>query len=165
MSVKIDINDIIDANDHNSAMGLTADWAKYFSKYALEEYEDISDDPANSFNIFLHLTAQGAAKCMYEQQARINETNVSTAILPKSLLNKLSSEELLGIFGTPSSTTLAFCIKKQDIIDNAILDSSINSNDTYKIVINKNMTATFDSHPSFTLPYNIEIICKHKHEK
>lgn len=158
MSTKIDINDIIDANSHNSAMGLTADWAKYFRLYALEEYEDISDDPANSFNVFLHLTAQGAAKMMYEQQARINETNVSTAILPKSLLNKLSSDDLLGIFGTPASTTLAFCIKKDDIIQYSVYDSS---DDAYKLVINKNMKITFESHPEFTLPYDVIISCKH----
>jgi hypothetical protein len=158
MSTKIEINDIIDANAHNSAMALTAEWAKTFSLYALENYEELSDDPASSFNVFLHLTAQGAAKMMYEQQARINETNVSTAILPKSLLNKLSNEELTGIFGNPASLTLAFCIKKDDIIKYGVYDST---DDVYQIVINKNLTATFESHPTFTLPYDVIINCKH----
>ena len=93
MSTTIAIEDIIDANSHNSAMGLTVAWAETFRKYAMESYEELSDDPASSFNIFTHLTAQGAAKMMYEQAARISETNESTAILPKSLLNKMSSEE------------------------------------------------------------------------
>ena len=158
MGTKIEIQDIIDANSHNSAMGLTADWSKLFSLYALEDYESITDNPANSFNVFTHLTAQGAAKMMYEQQARINETNISTAILPKSLLNKLNSEELSGIFGTPAYTTVAFCIKKEDIINYSIYDSD---DDSYKMVINKNLKATFESHPAFTLPYNVNIVCKH----
>lgn len=152
MSTKIEINDIIDANSHNSAMALTAAWANCFKKYAMEEYEDLSDNPASSFNVFTHLTAQGAAKMMYEQAARISETNVSTAILPKSLMNQLTTEEMTGIFGTPASTTIAFCIVKDDIIKNAVLDEN---EKVYRLVINKNLVTTFESHPSFTLPYDV----------
>ena len=54
-------------------MALTASWAETFKKYALEDTEDLTDDPGASFNIFLHLTAQGAAKALFEQAARINE--------------------------------------------------------------------------------------------
>lgn len=158
MSEKIDINDIIDANSHNSAMALTANWANVFRKYALEEYEDLTDDPASGFNIFTHLTAQGAAKMMYEQEARIAETNESTAILPKSLLHKLTSEELLGVFGTPASTTIAFCIKKSEIIDYSVLVDE--STGLRRLVVNKDMKITFESHPEFTLPYDVEINVK-----
>lgn len=154
MSTKIDINDIIDANSHNSAMALTAAWATCFKKYAMEDYEDLSDSPASSFNIFTHLTAQGAAKMMYEQAARISETNISTAILPKSLINQLSVDEMNGIFGTPASTTIAFCIGKDDIIQNAIMDDN---DKVYRLVINKELVTTFESHPSFTLPYDVII--------
>ena len=154
MSTKIDINDIIDANSHNSAMALTAAWATCFKKYAMEDYEDLSDSPASSFNIFTHLTAQGAAKMMYEQAARISETNISTAILPKSLINQLSVDEMNGIFGTPASTTIAFCIAKDDIIQNAIMDDD---DKVYRLVINKELVTTFESHPSFTLPYDVII--------
>ena len=157
MSTTIAIEDIIDANSHNSAMGLTVAWAETFRKYAMESYEELSDDPASSFNIFTHLTAQGAAKMMYEQAARISETNESTAILPKSLLNKMSSEELTGIFGTPASTTVAFCVKKDEIIKYSLPDTVDKVN---KLIINKEMVATFESHPSFKLPYNVIINCK-----
>lgn len=158
MGEKIAINDIIDANSHNSAMALTASWANVFKKYALEEYEELTDDPASGFNIFTHLTAQGAAKMMYEQEARIAEVNESTAILPKSLLNKLNTEELLGVFGTPASTTIAFCIKKKEIIDYSVLVDQASK--LRRLVINKNLKVTFESHPSFTLPYDIEINVK-----
>lgn len=157
MSTTIAIEDIIDANSHNSAMGLTVAWAETFRKYAMESYEELSDDPASSFNIFTHLTAQGAAKMMYEQAARISETNESTAILPKSLLNKMSSEELTGIFGTPASTTVAFCVKKDEIIKYSLPDTEDKVN---KLIINKEMVATFESYPSFKLPYNVIINCK-----
>lgn len=158
MATKINIEDVIEANNHNSAMAFTAAWAKMFKKYGLNETEELTDDPGNSFNIFMHLTAQGAAKMMYESAARINETNESTAILPKSLLNKLTSEELLGIFGTPASTTIAFCLKKDDIINNSVEDEDTAG--LKKLIINKGMTAVFESHPAFTLPYNVIINVK-----
>lgn len=157
MATTIAIKDIIDANSHNSAMGLTAAWSQVFKKYAMETYEELSDDPASSFNIFTHLTAQGAAKMMYEQAARIFETNESTAVLPKSLLNKMSSEELTGIFGTPASTSMAFCIKKDEIIKFSIPDPS---DGTRKLIINKEMVASFESYPTFVLPYDVIISCK-----
>lgn len=161
MATKVDINDIIDANTHTSAMSLTRSWANTFKKYALNETEELSDDPASSFNIFLHLTAQGAAKMMYEQAARINEVTEDTAILPKSLLNKLNSTELAGIFGSPASTTIAFCIKEDDIIDQAVpIVSDFNELTERNLVINKELTVTFESHPSFKLPYNVIINCK-----
>lgn len=161
MGVKVDINDIIDANSHTSAMALTQKWADTFKKYALNENEELSDDPGSSFNIFLHLTAQGAAKMMYEQAARINEITEDTAILPKSLLNKLNSEELAGIYGTPASTTIAFCIKEQDIIDNSVpITEKFDALTTRNLVINKDLSVTFESHPSFILPYNVVITCK-----
>ena len=161
MGVKVDINDIIDANSHTSAMALTQKWADTFKKYALNENEELSDDPGSSFNIFLHLTAQGAAKMMYEQAARINEITEDTAILPKSLLNKLNSEELSGIYGAPASTTIAFCIKEQDIIDSSVpITEKFDALTTRNLVINKELTVTFESHPSFVLPYNVIIYCK-----
>lgn len=158
MSTTIDIDDIKDANSNVSAMVLTQKWAQTFQKYALEDTENLSDDPAQSFNIFLHLTAQGAAKMMYEGPARINEVNESTAILPKSLLNKLTVDELTGVFGFPSSMTLAFCIKKSDIMDYSIIaDASTN---TRRLKINKGLMATFESYPSFTLPYDVIVDLK-----
>ena len=161
MGVKVDINDIIDANSHTSAMSLTKSWADTFKKYALNKNEELSDDPGSSFNIFLHLTAQGAAKMMYEQAARINEITEDTAILPKSLLNKLNSEELSGIYGAPASTTIAFCIKEQDIIDNSVpITEKFDALTTRNLVINKELSVTFESHPSFVLPYNVIIYCK-----
>ena len=161
MGVKVDINDIIDANSHTSAMSLTKSWADTFKKYALNKNEELSDDPGSSFNIFLHLTAQGAAKMMYEQAARINEITEDTAILPKSLLNKLNSEELSGIYGAPASTTVAFCIKEQDIIDNSVpITEKFDALTTRNLVINKELSVTFESHPSFVLPYNVIIYCK-----
>lgn len=158
MATKINIEDVIEANNHNSAMAFTAAWAKMFKKYGLNETEELTDDPGNSFNVFMHLTAQGAAKMMYESAARINETNESTAILPKSLLNKLTSEELLGIFGTPASTTIAFCLKKDDIINYSVEDEDTAG--LKKLIINKGMTAVFESHPPFTLPYDVIINVK-----
>lgn len=158
MSSTIDIDVIKDANSHNSAMALTRSWAKCFKKYALNKTEELTDDPANSFNIFTHLTAQGASKMMYEQAARINETNESTAILPKSLLNKLSADELKGIFGNPSSTTIAFCVKKSDIIEQSVLIDSATG--LRRLVINKDMTVAYESHPNFTLPYDVIINVK-----
>lgn len=158
MSKTIEINDIVDANSHNSAMALTAAWANTFKKYALEDYEELSDDPASSFNIFTHLTAQGAAKMMYEQEARIAETNVSTAILPKSLLNRLSSDEMKGIFGNPASTTIAFCVKKSEIISNSVLEDSATG--LRRLVINKGLKINFESYPEFTLPYDVIINVK-----
>ena len=95
MATKINIEDVIEANNHNSAMALTAAWSKMFKKYALNETEELTDDPGNSFNIFMHLTAQGAAKMMYESAARINETNESTAILPKSLITESLSTSII----------------------------------------------------------------------
>ena len=158
MSKTIAISDIVDANSHNSAMALTAAWANTFKKYALEDYEELSDDPASSFNIFTHLTAQGAAKMIYEQEARIAETNVSTAILPKSLMNRLNSDELKGIFGNPASTTIAFCIKKEDILNNAVIEDE--NTGLRRLVINKNMLINFESYPEFTLPYDIIVNVK-----
>ena len=158
MATKINIEDVIEANNHNSAMALTAAWSKMFKKYSLNDTEELTDDPGNSFNIFMHLTAQGAAKMMYESAARINETNESTAILPKSLINKLNSEELLGIFGTPASTTIAFCLKKDDIINYSVSDED--TPNLKKLIINKGMTAVFESHPAFTLPYDVVINIK-----
>ena len=157
MKETIEINDIFDANSNNSAMALTAKWANVFKKYAMEDYEGLSDDPSSSFNIFTHLTCQGAAKMMYEQAARINETNISTAILPKSLMNKITSEELADVFGTPSSVTIAFCIKKEEIIKYGVY---IQEEGLYRLKINKNLVATFESHPSFTLPYDVIINAK-----
>lgn len=157
MKETIEINDIFDANKYNSAMALTAKWSETFRKYAMEDYEGLSDDPSSSFNIFTHLTCQGAAKMMYEQAARINETNVSTAILPKSLLNRITSEELSGIFGTPASTTIAFCIKKDEIIKYGV---SVPEEGVLRLRINKRLTATFESHPSFTLPYDVIVNAK-----
>ena len=157
MSETIEIKDILDANAHNSAMALTAKWTEVFRKYAMEDYEGLSDDPASSFNVFTHLTAQGAAKMMYEQAARITETNISTAILPKSLLNKITAEELSGVFGTPSSTTIAFCIKKDEIIKFGVYNTE---EGVYQLKINKNLDVTFESHPKFTLPYNVIINAK-----
>jgi len=153
----LEIKDILDANAHNSAMALTAKWIDTFKKYAMEDYEGLSDDPASSFNIFTHLTAQGAAKMMYEQAARINETNIATAILPKSLLNKTTSEELAGVFGTPASTTMAFCIKKDEIIKFGVY---IPAEGVYRLRVNKNMEIVFESHPKFTLPYDVIINAK-----
>lgn len=161
MSTKVDIYDIIDANSHTSAMSLTRAWADTFKKYALNETEELSDDPSSSFNVFLHLTAQGAAKMMYEQAARINEVTEDTAILPKSLLNKLNSTELAGIYGSPASTTIAFCVKEQDIIDNSVpITEKYDVYTTRELVINKDLNVTFESHPSYVLPYNVIINCK-----
>ena len=158
----INTEDIKKANAHTSAMALTAAWAETFRNYALGNDEALSDDPSASFNVFLHLTAQGAAKSLYEQAARINEVNENTAILPKSLLNKLNSDELTGIFGKPSCTTIAFCIKESDIIDYSVVNAGYeNDQDAIRyLVINKNMTVTFEGHPEFLLPYNVIIKCK-----
>ena len=160
MDKKINITDIIDANAHNSTMALVAKWSNLFKKYALNETEELSDSPGNSFNVFTHLTAHGAAKMMFEQAMRINEATESTAILPKTLLNKLTMEEMQGVFGTPASTTIAFCIKKDDIIKHAILEDQTSTVRTYKLIINKNMQIVFESHPVFTLPYDVEIVLK-----
>ena len=160
MDKKINITDIIDANAHNSTMALVAKWSNLFKKYALNETEELSDSPGNSFNVFTHLTAHGAAKMMFEQAMRINEATESTAILPKTLLNKLTMEEMQGVFGTPASTTIAFCIKKDDIIKHAILEDQTSTMRTYKLIINKNMQIVFESHPVFTLPYDVEIVLK-----
>lgn len=161
MSTKVDIYDIIDANSHTSAMSLTRAWADTFKKYALNETEELSDDPASSFNIFLHLTAQAAAKMMYEQAARINEVTENTAILPKSLLNKLNSTELQGIYGSPASTVIAFCIKEQDIIEKSVpVSDRYDEFTTRSLVINKDLNVRFESHPPYVLPYNVNINCK-----
>lgn len=161
MGTKVDIYDIIDANSHTSAMSLTRAWADVFKKYALNDTEGLSDDPGASFNVFLHLTAQGAAKMMYEQAARINEVTEDTAILPKSLLNKLNSTELAGIYGNPASTVIAFCIKEKDIVDKSIpITTKYDDLTARRLVINKELTVTFESHPSFKLPYNVIINCK-----
>ena len=156
----LDIETIKNANKHISSMALTGEWAEYFRHYALKPNEVYSDDPASSWNLFTHLTAFGAAKMMYEQAARINETNESTAILPKSLLNKLSVDDLPGIFGMPASTTIAFCIKETDIIENAIPKVLTSKDGVRVLVINKDMEITFESHPSFKLPYDVIIRCK-----
>jgi hypothetical protein len=142
--ITLDIETIKNANAHISSMALTNEWAKYFKHYALKPNEVLSDDPASSWNLFTHLTAFGAAKMMYEQAARINETNESTAILPKSLLNKLSVDDLPGIFGMPASTTVAFCIKETDIIENAIPKVLTSKDGVRVLVINKDMEITFE---------------------
>lgn len=156
------INDLKNANSHISSMALTAKWAETFKKYALDPNETLSDDPGSSFNVFLHLTAFGAAKSIYEQEARINEANESTAILPKSLLNKISIDELSGLFGTPSSTTIAFCIKESDIIEHSVPKDENNVSETTSrmILINRDMEITFESHPTFRLPYDVQVNCK-----
>ena len=154
----IPIEEIKNANSHISAMSLTRSWANLFRKYALNETEDLSDDPASSFNLFMHLTAQGAAKSMYEQAARINETNESTAILPKSLLHKLSADDLKGIFGHPASTMIAFCVRKQDILEQAILVDK--ETGLRRLIVAKGMNVNYESHPPFVLPYDVIINLK-----
>lgn len=159
---KLSINDLKNASAHISSMALTSSWSSVFKKYALAPDEELTDDPGASFNVFLHLTAFGAAKSIYEQEARINEANESTAILPKSLLNKLSTSELEGLFGLPASTTIAFCISEEDIINKSLLVNAANTSadSLRRLIINKEMEITFESHPTFRLPYDVNINCK-----
>ena len=81
MGVKVDINDIIDANSHTSAMSLTKSWADTFKKYALNKNEELSDDPGSSFNKFLQLTLASMAFSYKFMVTFLNFFNVFISLL------------------------------------------------------------------------------------
>jgi hypothetical protein len=125
-------------------------------KNILPENSEFTGNPANALNLFLEEFGRREAQMFFEQQMLKNETLPSTAILLKSLLNKMNDNMLTDIFAYPSSIPIVIGFRKDLIIKHAIPQQ--NMNNIRKLVLNKDTKFYIDGQQTFILDHNVEIV-------
>lgn len=111
----------------------------------------MNDNPASFANIFLENFGRLGAQSFYEQMMYKNEMLPSTAIKLRSIVNKLSSDDIASIYAYPARMTYVLGYNYNILVD------LLKKNDNY-IIINKNCRFSMEGEEAFVLDHNVKII-------
>ena len=95
-----------------SSYGLIKLFRAQLENRLLKDEENLNPSPASFTNILLENAGRLSGQAFYEQQMYKNEMNTSTAILLRSLMNKISADDLAGIYANPAM--ISFVLKVAD---------------------------------------------------
>lgn len=142
-------NDINKTSIQSSAL----EFINNLEEWVLKPDEKLNEAPS-SFNKLLASTlGKISAFSNFSMLMAKRELTPSTAILAKSLLRNLKSEDLASIYGTSSNTQIVVSYPIDDIIQRSV----IQSDGKYKLTLNKNTVFLIGNNPPFTLDYDINI--------
>lgn len=136
-----------------SAQSAVTEFIDNLEEWVLSPDEKINEAPSSFTALLASTLGKISAYSNFNMLMAKREITPSTAVLAKSLLNQLKSEDLEGIYGTPAQIQLIVSYPLQEIINRSVKISA----DKYKLTLNKNTSFVFGENPSFTLDYNIDI--------
>lgn len=143
----------IDINK-TSAQTAVTEFLDNLEDWVVNSDEKINESPSSFTSLFASTLGKISAYSFFNMLMAKREIAPSTAILAKSLLRQLKSDQINGIYGTPSSIQMIISYPIDDIIDKSVLVG----NGKYKLTLNKNTTFAIGSNSiPFTLPFNIDI--------
>ena len=137
----------------NSIASVISDFADNIEKNILEPNEALSSSPASFVGSLASTLGKISAYTYYSTLMAKREIQPSTAILMKSLLQHLKSDELSGIYATPASLGFILSYPEEQLIKAA----KYVSNGKYKLTFNKDTTFFVGDKPTFKLDYNVDI--------
>lgn len=136
-----------------SAQSSVSEFLDNLEAWVLKPDEKLNETPASFTSLFASSLGKISAYSNFSMLMAKREITPSTAIMTKSLLRQLKSEDLNGIYGTPASTQIAVSYPLQDLINQAV----VMDNGLLRLTLNKNTQFVIGNYPSFTLDYNINI--------
>lgn len=111
----------------------------------------MNDSPASFANIFLENFGRLGAQSFYEQMMYKNEMLASTAIKLRSIVNKLSSNNIASIYAYPARMTYVLGYNYDILVD------LLKKNDNY-IIINKECKFSMEGQETFVLDHDVKIV-------
>ena len=136
-----------------SAQSAVTEFIDNLEEWILSPDEKINEAPSSFTSLLASTLGKISAYSNFNMLMAKREITPSTAVLAKSLLNQLKSDDLEGIYGTPAQIQIVVSYPLQEIINRSVqVDSG-----KYKLTLNKNTSFVFGENPSFTLDYNIDI--------
>lgn len=127
-------------------------------KNVLKPKETLSSKPASFIGTFSSTLGKISAYSFYQMLMSKREITPSTAIMSKSLLRHLKSDELNSIYASPSEAVFIISYPEDELIKSAIATGK----GDYKLTINKD-AVFYIGNLTFLLDYNINIfISKYK---
>ncbi|MBR1818275.1 MAG: hypothetical protein IJ772_05430 [Bacilli bacterium] len=134
-----------------SSYGLIKLFRAQLENRLLKDEENLNPSPASFTNILLENAGRLGGQAFYEQQMYKNEMNTSTAILLRSLMNKISADDLAGIYANPAMISFVLGFNYDDLVEQAIKTSD------NTLVINKECEFSVSDQEIFRLDHNIKI--------
>nr|MCR5607604.1 hypothetical protein [Lachnospiraceae bacterium] len=122
----------ININKNSIASTITG-FIQDLDEYVLQSDERINDTPTSFISLLTSTLAKIGAYSYYNNLMSKRECQPSTAILHKSLMRHLKSDQINEIYGTPSNFSIMLAYPEQDIINLAVADG-----DKYRLTLNKN---------------------------
>lgn len=139
--------------NRTSAQAAVSEFLDNLEDWVLKPEEKINEAPTGFINTFASTLGKISAYSNFSMLMAKREATPSTAIMSKSLLRQLKSEDLKGIYGSPSSIQIVISYPIQEIINQSVKTE----NGQYKLTLNKNTQFVIGNNPAFTLDYNIDI--------
>lgn len=136
-----------------SAQSAVTEFLDNLEDWVLKPDEKINEAPTSFTNLLASTLGKISAYSNFSMLMAKREITPSTAILAKSLLRQLKSEDLNGIYGTPSSMQIVISYPIQEIINQSVRQSD----GKFKLTLNKNTKFIIGEDHIFTLDYNIDI--------
>lgn len=136
-----------------SAQAAVTEFLDNLEDWVLNPDEKINEAPTSFTNLVASTYGKISAYSNFSMLMAKREITPSTAILAKSLLRQLKTEDLNGIYGSPSSMQIVISYPLQDIITQSVKQSD----GRFKLTLNKNTQIAIGTDHVFTLDYNIDI--------
>lgn len=136
-----------------SAQSAVTEFIDNLESWVLSPDEKINEAPSSFTSLLSSTLGKISAYSNFNMLMAKREITPSTAVLAKSLLSQLKSEDLNGIYGTPAHIQVTLSYPLQEIINRSVQVST----NKYKLTLNKNTSFVFGNNPPFTLDYNIDI--------
>lgn len=137
-----------------SSSAVVKNFRNMLEESLLNPDEELIHEPAGAINILMSQIGERSATAFFEQLMYKNEIQPSTAIKMRSLLRHLNSDELMNVFGNPSSMTFVVGFDEKDLIDAAV----ITEHGDKRLRLNRDLKMNVADFPKFTLDYDINII-------
>jgi len=136
-----------------SAQSAINEFLDNLEDWVLRPDEKINEAPTSFTNLYASTLGKISAYSNFSMLMAKREITPSTAVQAKSLLRQLKSDDIKGIYGSPSSMQLVISYPQQDIINQSVLQPD----GKYKLTLNKNTQFIIGDNPPMTLDYNIDI--------
>lgn len=137
----------------NSIAAVISDFADNIEKHVLDPSEELSSSPASFVGTLASTLGKISAYTYYSTLMAKREVQPSTAILLKSLLRHLKSDELDSIYASPASLGFILSYPETELIKAA----KPTDDGKYKLTLNKGTIFYVGDKPTFTLDYNVDI--------
>ena len=138
----------------NSVASVITDFASNLKQGVINPNEAFATSPASFVGSLSSSLAKIAAYTYYNSLMAKNEIQPSTAILMKSLLRHLKSDDLSGIYATPAEMGFILSYPEEELVKAAVPTSD----GKLKLTLNKGTVFYVGDKPTFTLDYNVDIV-------